>query len=262
MSLLTSTNADYHADKTCLSSSGLKKLLADPGAFYTEYVLGERKNNDSTVFDEGSFTHTLILEPEKVLTDYAVFTGMRKQGEAWEAFKADNAGKKLLSAPQVNRCENLVRSYNNLPAALELMKGTLPEHTMVSTILDIAVKARADAINIDGGYIVDVKTTGMLSDIDIFRATVEQYSYQLSAALYAQIAADTYKKPFEFYWLVLSKADNGCEIYRASDATMAQGTAMVKQALILYKKCKESGLWTKQQEARTFDKLNYEILEV
>jgi len=262
MSLLTSTNAAYHADKTCLSSTGLKLLLADPARFYEENVLGKRVEEESNKFDEGSFTHSLILEPEKVATDYAIFTGMRKQGAAWEDFKAANVGKKLLSAPQVNRCEALLRAYQALPAALEIMNYTLSEHTMMSTIVDIPVKARADAINVEGRYIVDVKTTAMPSDIECFKATVEQYSYQLSAALYAKIASDTYGHPFDFYWLVLSKADNGCEIYKASAATMSQGNALVAAALALYKKCTASGKWTNEKPLSTFERLKYEIQEV
>lgn len=262
MSLLLSSNAEYHADRTHLSSTGLKTLLKDPAAFYAEYVLGESDRAEKSFFDEGSFVHSLILEPEKVAIDYAIFSGLRKQGTAWEDFKYQNAGKKILSLPQVTRCEALLKAYNALPAALEIMKGTLPEHPMVAVLKDTAVKARADAINVAEGYLVDVKTTSMESDIGCFSATVEQYLYQLSASLYCSIAENTYKRPFDFYWLVLSKADQGCEIYKASAATLLQGSIMVNAALALHKKCLETGIWKLEQKPSRLNNLNYEILEV
>lgn len=261
MSLIGSSNADYHANKTHLSSSGLKLLLQSPEQFYNDFVLGQRQEQEKAVFDEGSFTHTLILEPAKI-NEYAIFPGLRKQGAAWEYFKGDNAGKKILSAPQVARCESLARAYQSLPAALKLLEVGISEHTMVSSLLDVPVKARADRINIEAGYIVDIKTTSMPSDLECFKATIEQYRYELSAALYAAIASEVYKKEFDFYWLVLSKADNGCEIYKASQATLAAGAALYKRALMLYKKCMTNNSWTLDTPLKEFDKLNYEILEV
>lgn len=259
--ILGTSNIDYHKNVTHLSSSALKTLLADPAKFEREYILGQKENIERDVFVEGSFVHALILEPQKVAEEYAVFSGLRKQGKLWDEFKVQNPGKTLISAGQLMRCEALVNSYSSMPVALELLKDGLPEHNMVSEVLGVPMKARADFIK-PGHFIVDVKTTSMPSDIDIFRQTVKDYKYQLSAALYCQIAFDTYGAIHDFYWLVLSKDDKQCHVYKASSDTLAEGAGMVTKALVLYKKCKESNKWIAEQPKVSYDTKEYEIGEV
>ncbi len=260
--ILGSSNADYHANKTHLSSSPLKTILKSPEQFYLEYILGQKENIEKDAFTEGSLVHALILEPEKIQTDYAIFSGLRKQGKLWEAFKAENSHKQCMSASQMLRAEKLVKSYEALPAALQLMRGTQPEHNMVSELLDIPVKARADAINIEQGYIVDIKTTSMPSDIEFFKNTVIEYSYQLSAALYRDIAQQVYGKEFEFYWLVLSKADQECHLYKASPTKLAEGMALYTRALLIYKQCLKTGIWSLDKQKTVQDTREYEIIEI
>lgn len=260
--ILESTNDAYHADKTHLSSSGLKTLLKSAAQFHYEYVLGNREQIDKPAFVDGTLLHALILEPHKIMTDYAVFSGLRKAGKQYEAFKEAHKDKIVVSAAQMLRMQNLYRSYQALPSAIELLHGTLAEHSMVSAILDVPVKARADAISISRRCIIDVKTTSLPSGRDIFAQTVVDYSYQLSAALYCQIAYQTYGTLFEFYWLVLSKDDGQCHIYKASTETLSMGSALVTQALVKYKKCLESGNWVDEACNISYDNHMYDIQEI
>ena len=261
--ILESTNAAYHADSTHLSSSGLKLLLKDAKQFEHEYILGNRSNETKEAYTEGSLTHSLILEPHKVMTDYAVFQGLRRAGKLFEEFKAVNTDKVIVTAAQMLRCQKLFTAYRSLPVAVSLLEGTLSEHSMVSTILDVPVKARADAISISRRCIIDVITTAMPSDAEVFKQTVQDYMYHLSAALYCQIAFNTYGELHDFYWLVLSKADNQCHIYKASSETLSMGTALVTHALVKYKTCLESGIWKDDiSQKHLYDTAEYEIVEV
>lgn len=244
-----------------LSSSSLKCILESPEKFFKEYILGHRQQSDAAHFAEGSLVHTLILEPHMIDT-YAVFPGMRKQGILWEAFKAENVSKTIVSAPQLLRCERLVKAYASLSVASDLIAGGLPEHNMMGNILGVPLKARADSINLVKRIIVDVKTTGMPSDIDLFKQTVNQYSYHLSASLYCRLAYDTYGELFDFYWLVLSKDDGQCHVYKASEETLALGEALVTKALHKYKSCLKSGLWVDNNIKESYNSSDYEVLEV
>jgi exodeoxyribonuclease VIII len=258
--IIQMTNQEYHASRTHLSSSNLKTLLKDPAQFYREWFLNERRTMSGPALDEGSFTHALCLEPETVERDYAFFQGLRKRGAAYEEFAAQHQGKIILSEPQRLRCLKYHEAYLGRAEAVKLTSGGFPEHSMVSEILGVPVKARADYININDGYIVDIKTTAYESGPEVFKHVIQEYSYHLSAALYCQIAHDNYGKLFDFYFVVISKQDLGCEIYKASSETLTSGAGQVTRALVLYKKCLDSGVWALEQPKKVTD--SYEFHEV
>lgn len=257
-----SSNLQYHNDTTHLSSSGLKLLLQDPAAFKHRYIDGNVPHEeDKPWFLEGTLTHSLILEDHKFIDQYAVYPGLRKQGKVFEEFRANNASKTVISVAQLHRAEKLYKAYANNAAALELIAGGFAEHSMVGSILGVPVKSRADYINVDKGYIADVKTTINPTDVELFRLTVESYRYDLSAALYCDIAYQTYGKIFTFYFIVLSKSDGGCAVYKMSSDTLQKGAGLMLGSIVLYKKCKASGLW--QLEQPKSELVNQEeILEV
>lgn len=257
------SNRLYHSDRSYFSSSQLKLILKDPEQFHKEHVLGLREpQEEKAVFDEGSLTHSLILEPEKVAEEFAFFEGWRKQGKDWETFLAENINKVRISKPQKHRVEQYERAYRKRPEAIQLLQGGMPEHTMTSEILGVPVKARADYINIEKGYIADIKTTGYPANLEIFRETIKEFGYQLSAALYCQIAFDCYKKLFDFYFVVISKSDLRCDVYKMKMTSLVEGHAMVNKALVLYKKCSESGVWSLEHVQKVEPEADYIIEEV
>lgn len=251
----------YHTDISALSSSMLKLLRKDPAEFKRQYIDGERDNSPRAHFLEGTYCHSLLLEPETIKDQYAFYTGGIKRGNDWKAFVEANAGKTILSAPEKMRSEKYAASASARPEVLKMLQNGIAEHTMYSEVMGVPVKKRSDYINLEAGYIVDVKTTAQPADAELFKYTVQQYDYDLSAALYCQIAHNLTGKLFDFYWVVISKQDLVCDIYKASSDTLSTGASKVTQALYLYKKCTETGLWQKDHRP-TFDSKQYEILEV
>jgi hypothetical protein len=259
------SNTEYHADKEFLSSSNLKMLLKDRERFYREKILGERTALTGDHLDEGSLTHALILEPEVVSKEFAFYGGLRKSGEAYQLFKAANAGKLVISRPQQLRAESYFAAYKKNKAALALTKIGAPEHTICQNLSDVPVKVRCDWINVEEGYIADVKTTAFPADIDSFRNTINQWGYDLSAALYSTVAEQYYGKPFDFYFIVIDKKNLVCEVYKASQATLNKGKQQVVEALKIYKECKKTGNWTniqKETKLELPEEAEYEIQDI
>lgn len=261
MSLLNSTNADYHANRTHLSSSGLKLLLTNPSEFHAKYVVGGVREEFKQVYQDGTLLHALILEPETIATSYAIFPGLRKAGRQYDDFCLNNPGKTIISVPQMKRAETWFQGYKRAKLATDLLSGGLPEHTMLGTVLDVPVKVRADYINVSQGYIADVKTTSAFTDHEVFKLTVQDFNYALSASLYCEVARQNYNKLFDFYFVVVSKQDGHCAVYKASSETLAKGSADMISAVVLYKKCMASGLWQLDQPSNRFE-TNEEVLEV
>lgn len=238
------SNADYHADKTHLSSSGLKLLLQDPAQFYKEYVLGERVQKESAAFTEGTLVHMLILEPHLVEQSYAVYPGSRRSGKEYDEWVKKNAkGKTVVTSAQMQRARMLAIACFGKISAMERLKGGQAELSLVSNINGVPVKCRADYINIEAGYILDVKTSSKPTNSADFDQTVIQFDYDLSAALYCEIAKNNFKRDFEFYWIVLSKTDQGVAVELASPEDLRMGLAKVNQAIEIYKHCKKTGVW-------------------
>ncbi|CAB4200298.1 Putative exodeoxyribonuclease 8, PDDEXK-like domain containing protein [uncultured Caudovirales phage] len=240
--LTGTSNADYHADRTHLSSSGLKLLLTDPAQFYKEYILGERVVRESAAFTEGTLVHMLILEPHLVESSYAVYPGARRAGKAYETWLMNvPEGKTVVTYPQMERCKELAQACFADPEAMATLTDGEAEHSMTGTFRQIPVKARADFISVKRRYIVDVKTTS--KPTGAFTESVEQFYYDLSAALYASIAEDNYEGQFDFIWIVISKADKGVEVIRASSEDMRIGMAKLERAVAIYNHCKQTGVW-------------------
>ena len=256
------TNIEYHSDKSYFSSSNLKMLLKDPEQFYKECILGEREFKEANHFLEGTYAHSLILEPETIKDEFSFFEGWARRGKEWEKFKAANEGRIILTKPQRMRVESWVENYKKLPEATQLISGGFPEHTVAGELLGMPIKARADYINIDKGYIADVKTTGFPSDVDSFKQTVNQFSYQLSAALYLKMFEQHYGKSLEFYFIVLGKKDKQCEVYKLSDKSRELGYAMIRESISIYNNCVKTGDWTNKTKHKIKETGDYEILEV
>ena len=257
------SNKDYHGDKEYLSSSALKKILSNSEEFYKEYILGQRGYVQKNVFDEGSLVHAMILEPEVIEEEFAFFDGFIKRGKIFEEFKTNNPGKIWISKSQKLRCDKYVKAYERLESAVSLMRGGEPEHTLCSIISGVPVKVRPDYINIEKGYIVDVKTSGHSVDLEMFKETVGRYSYDLSAALYCEVAKEVYEKDFDFYFVAISKPEETCEVYKVSAKTYKKGRDAVFDALNKYRSCKKKDDWTESYKPAIIEpKGDYEILEV
>ncbi len=261
------SNADYHADRIYLSSSVLKTIYKSLDLYHKEYILGIKepfKNQDALI--EGSLAHSMILEPHLVSTDYNFYSGMRKAGADFELWKESLANPNLpiVSAPQKHRVERLVDAYKASTSAVGLMKNIQVEHTVCAELKGVPVKARFDAVDIERGIIMDVKTTGYPGDLESFRTTCSQLMYPLSAALYCKVAEAVYGKPFKFYFIVLSKRDIDCHVYLTSEETMREGARQVDEALVKFKKAKETGIWTEAEALTSADSDDDmdEILEI
>jgi exodeoxyribonuclease VIII len=260
------TNEDYHGDRKYLSSSVLKTVLKSLNDYKKYYIDGEVKTfNNRDALNEGTLAHAYILEPHLVETDFSFFPGFRKAGKEFEEFLSkmspEDAKKPVISMPQKVRTKNLIDIYKLHPVAPKLIAGGEAEQTICGTLHGVPIKTRYDYINVDKGYIVDVKTTGYSGEIDSFKQTIKDLNYELSAALYCQIAEQFYGKPFDFYFVVLSKKELQTHVYKMSEETMNRGKRMVLEACNKYKKALDTGIWEESSTAKPLVQ-DEEILEV
>jgi hypothetical protein len=239
------SNAEYHGDLSYVSSSGYKKLLESPALFYEENILGKRKaQEEQPHLQFGSLLHTMVLEPHLVEQEYAVFEGLRRAGAAFETFAAANAGKIIITRAKMEEAKWLVKGIHKSKGAQSLLSmGGQSEHTVAVDLNGIPTKARADKIIVQDGIIWDLKTTSWDLDPDSVRMTIKHWSYDLSAALYCEVFAAHYGRPFDFYWMFTGKKDADCAVYKMSEDTRQGGLQQIAKAARIYKQCKATQIW-------------------
>lgn len=255
------SNSEYHKCKNFISSSGYKTLLEDPAKFYKENILGQREAQEEKAHLQfGSLLHSLVLEPDTIDQEYAVFDGLSRRGAAYESFKTANEGKQIVTKGSMMEAQRLVKAVKRSTAAQSLLKlGGFSEHTVAVDLNGIPTKARADKIIPEAGIIWDLKTSAFSLDPDSARMTVKHWKYELSAALYCEVFAAHYGRPFDFLWVFVNKAEADVAVYKMSEATRMAGLQQISKAAKIYKQCMATGIWQAPEPKLHLDE---EILEL
>lgn len=226
------SNEQYHAH-AAISSSNCKDLLVSP------WLYMENKKNPKAPtpsMEEGTMFHTYVLERELFFDHYYVskkFNRTTKIGKEGYANAMKNAGnRKVIYEPDIKKIVAMSSGINSNALANALLKNGKAELSCFFKIKDIECKCRADYINVDAGYIVDLKTTASLASEDDFKSTMYRYLYHLSAAFYVDGFSQEYKKPFDFFFIVVEKsAPHNYGIYKIGEDLLQAGREMYLNAL-------------------------------
>lgn len=239
------SNNDYHADRTHVSSTVLKTALTDPPKYKSVYIDGEEPpKTDQDKFIIGNYTHSLILEPELVDEEYAFYEGATRIGKKWQAFEAANKSKTIVTRSMKEMGDSLFKVFSTTTFDFEgkhlngpqILVNSKKELSVFTDLKGLDVKVRYDSINIDEGVIFDIKTTEFPANtLDEVRSTIIFQNYQLSAALYKDVAEKTWGKPFEFYWVFLCKRDKRCNIWKMGPNTYEIGKYKYEDSIQLIK---------------------------
>lgn len=257
------SNRTYHSDDFFTSSTAVKMLYYDIPKYEAQYLRKEKEDNpDNPAFAIGSYVHSLILEPDKVASEYAFFPEWDGRASGYKQFKLDNAGKTVITQSQQLQVERMMKSYNAHPIASKMMSTTQKELTLCVDLFGVPVKVRFDAIDVEAGIINDVKTSGYEVDQETFKMQgIGNLKYGVSAGLYTLAAELHYRKPFDFYFTCLSKKSGDTEIFKTGIATMSNGKIQCKIGLERLKHYREHGKWPDNVKKVSTDS-KYTILEV
>lgn len=144
-----------------------------------------RGRADTKELKLGRAGHVAVLEPERFLTDYAVFGGKVRKGKAWDAFKADNAGREILKLPEYERCLAIAEAVRSHSEAARYLAAGIPEETIRWTDPEtrLACKGRIDWVSSSRRAKVDLKTARDI-EMPVFARAVLRYGYHTQSAFY------------------------------------------------------------------------------
>lgn len=200
-------NSLYHSLKDYYSSSDFKNLLTDPLSFYNKFMGNEpttAKYQDA--MDFGTYVHALILEPDKIEGNFVQWDKIRR-GKDWEAFKARNHGKIIISKKDVENARTLSYYIRGNETAQSLLRNGRAEVSLFSELMGLPVKVRADYIieEQDHVKVIDIKTTSDMAIPGFARSNCQRSNYDVSAALYSSVFSNFFEKPTEFYFIFVHK---------------------------------------------------------
>ncbi len=133
----------------------------------------------------GSALHTCFLEPAKALERFALWTGPRRAGKEWEAFKEQNEGKALLTPGMYENLTGMVDALRQNEHVAEWMPRQVDvECSCIGEIEGVPFKGRVDALTEDP--IWDLKKVSGTDDRTIIN-TIHTFGYHIQGACYLHL---------------------------------------------------------------------------
>jgi len=227
--LIDMPNKEYHSHREYISCSQIKDLLKNPYLFFNP-----PPHEDKYVFNIGSAIHSLILEPEKFDSEFAVAPKVDKRTakgqKEWADFVAANEDKTILTEEDFYNCIELQKSVLANPDVVKLLRNGVSEKSYFTTLEDgTKVKVRPDRLR-DDNIIVDVKSCRDASP-DAFKKDIAKYGYHIQDAYYSDAL-----NAKAFIFLAIEKEPPFMVgIYVLSPADKELGRTLYKKALKISK---------------------------
>ena len=167
------SNKEYHK-QNAISSSNCKDLLISPWNYH------HKKHNPiqpSPAMKFGTMFHSLVLEPQLFDKEYLVADIPKrntKQGKLDHQELIEKLNDRVLvNTDDFLKAQDMSYNLQKNNFVQTLLSGGQAEQSVFWTdeTTKTPCKARADYINIDRGYIVDLKTTSSLADDINFKHT-------------------------------------------------------------------------------------------
>lgn len=230
--------------------STLKHLAVSPLHYLHELEKqGEGETTDAMKL--GSAVHVAVLEPELFRATYVIWDGGRRQGKAWDAFRADNADREILTLSELESVVAMQHAVREHPIAGPYVRGGESEVTITWEHRIPAAgdwpevvtpcKGRLDYLRPDA--IVDLKTARDGS-IDGFGRACWNLRYHTQLAFYRDgLAAVTGRKLPVKMVVVESKAPYAVTVFDVPEHVLEIGREEYVALLSRLDWCRSRNEW-------------------
>ena len=213
------SDEDYYGEfgRQFRSNSDISTLLTNPLA-----LCAEQKPNINFLI--GGYFHTAILEPDK-LKKYRIIESSTRNTKL---YKEISGGEMCLLQHEVDKLELMIDTMLSNDACNDLINGIDVEYEKpgIKEIEGLLWKGKADIVNHDEKYVVDLKTT---SNLHNFRSSAYKYNYDSQAYIYRKLFG------YDLIFLAIDKATRQIGIFDCSDKFYDSGKEKVKQAVEQWK---------------------------
>lgn len=253
--------AEYQA-RPEISSHDLKLIHKAPFAYRYAKDQGVTEDEDMCL---GSLLHLAVLEPDLLESEVAIVPAdapprplpvhhkIRKEGreltdvakarfDFWDAWTAENEGKKQVSAADLERVQGMHKSLMATPTVRNAITvAGLREAVGIFEYEGVQCRMRPDIWADD--EIIDLKSTG---DCERGAFSREIYSkrYHSQASFYNEGCAALGRPIRRFVWIAIeTKAPYLCTFHFAAVSVLEHGRIDNVRDLAKFKECEETGVW-------------------
>ncbi|WP_186510928.1 PD-(D/E)XK nuclease-like domain-containing protein [Caenimonas sedimenti] len=243
----TLPNSIYHADRDALSCSMLKPLLVSPAHFQASLV---QPSTSTAAKNFGSLVHMLLLEPQNVSNELAVYPGVGSgRDRDFKIFLSNNAHRLAVDEPTFDAARRLADKVAN-----SRLRGRRVGHFLEESMCECSIyftepvtglrlRVRFDAYHPDFSF--DLKTTRQASATAFCRDAID-FGYDLQAYMYslarAAFEGTAVFPPFVFITAETSAPHSVCT-HVAGATFLENGQAKLQECLATFKACTSVGHW-------------------
>lgn len=240
-------DTEYHA-RPALGSTSVKTLAKYPPAVFRWQA--DNPQPHKAVFDLGTAAHSLILEQDESAFEIIDAADWRTKAAQTARDDAYTKGKVPLLQRDYEAVKGMWYSVMDHPTAGPLFTGHIPEQSYFTTLQDVPVKARPDALN--GTTVVDLKTTG--ADLNDLARTVNNFGYHIQQAHYEAVMEACGQAVDDFVFVFVStQAPHMVRVVRLEDAAVEFGNDRMAHALEVYRHCTLENHWPGYEGIDTLD---------
>lgn len=259
----------YHADRTSVGSSQIRRVLESPAAFYYDYYVraNEPEEPEEDHFRLGRIIHKAVLEGPKFRDMFEVepvFTGYTAKGElstsasckevkekrnAW--LNSRPSGNIIVTAEERDMIVGVAQAIMAHPQGPNLIKGGLPE--VAGYYRDpetgILCRIKPDFIRVDGTSMIDLKSAKS-SHKYLFRNQAAQHRYDIQLFMYSEGARiiNGHRPEIITHMVVEKKPPYEPAIYFYEAHQLEQAESDYRTALRKLKRCIDEDKWPYRQQ--------------
>jgi exodeoxyribonuclease VIII len=232
-------NEAYHAYEG-ISKSGLDKINKSPAHYYLSAPSAQ-----TPAMRMGTIVHAAVLEPERFASECMVLKGINSKAKPeYKAAAKEHGAENVLTeqeGAQVISLQESVRSNQEASdALLECNRFELSAFVEFSGVL---CRARYDAINLETGVSVDLKTARS-SEREEFSKSVYNFRYHVQDAFYSAIFRLITGRDLRFKFLAVENEPPHCPmVYELDSEAKEFGYQDAMNDLLTYKRANNSQEW-------------------
>jgi len=237
--VLDMPNDAYHAYDG-ISKSGLDKVAKSPAHYFLSV-----HSEPTSAMRMGTIVHTAVLEPERFREEYVLLKGItdKRKTEYKEAVKVHGANN-VLTEKEAAQVVSLQESISaNMDASNALLECNMFEVSAFIEINGVICRCRYDALNIDTGVSVDLKTT-QCSERESFSKSVFDFRYHVQDAFYSAVFEQITGKPLRFKFLAVENEPPHCPmVYELDQEAKQYGRMEAERDLQTFSDALDANEW-------------------